>query len=290
MNTPAFEPKAEFAAMLEGSDEAIDLIRAAFCIAGEHNPELDPEDSYRRLEKLADRACLQIDTAQNLADIAGKLCHLLYRQVGFCGDSQDYYNPDNSYLNRVLETRRGIPISLALVYIAVGEALGLRVDGLGFPGHFLLTVSLTKDDVSQSDDQTEPVIIDPFAGQVLSINDCKDLLAVSSGNALPFKPEYLVAIDKRAILRRMLGNLKAIYMNKADYPQALSLCDRLLLLDNDSVQDRIDRAGVLEKLECYEPAAQDLEQVLNHKPPLPGVKTLERKISELRAQVKGKLH
>ena len=100
--------------MLEGSTEAIDLIRAAFCIAGENNPEFDPEDSYRRLEKLAERARLQIDISQSPADIAGDLCHLLYRQVGFCGDSKDYYNPDNSYLNRVLETRRGIPISLGL--------------------------------------------------------------------------------------------------------------------------------------------------------------------------------
>jgi len=290
LNTLAFEPKVEFAAMLEGSDESIDLIRAAFCIAGEHNPQLNPEDSYRRLEKLADRARLQIDMDQNLTDIADKLCHLLYRQVGFCGDSKDYYNPDNSYLNRVLETRRGIPISLALIYIAVGEALGLRVDGVGFPGHFLLKISSAKNDITLSDDQTEPVIIDPFAGQVLSIKDCKDLLAVSSGNALPFKPEYLAAIDKRAILRRMLGNLKAIYINTADYPQALSLCDRLLLLDESSIQDRIDRAGVLEKLECYEPAAQDLEQLLTNKPNIQGAQALERKITELRAMVQGKPH
>ena len=68
--------------MLEGSDEAIDLIRAALCIAGEHNPKLDPEESYRRLEKLGDRARAQIDTAQSLDDIANKLCRLLYRQVG----------------------------------------------------------------------------------------------------------------------------------------------------------------------------------------------------------------
>mgnify|MGYP003386883165 FL=1 len=172
----------------------------------------------------------------------------------------------------------------------MGEALGLDIDGIGFPGHFLLKINLTKNGILQGENQPEPVIIDPFAGQVLNINDCKDLLAVSSGNALPFKLEYLAAIDKRAILRRMLGNLKAIYLNTADYPQALTLCDRLLLLDNDSVQDRIDRAGVLEKLECYEPAAQDLEQLLNRKPPLQGVQALQRKIKELRALVQGKPH
>lgn len=290
MNTPAFAPKAEFAAMLNGSDEAIDLIRAALCIAAEHNPQLDPEDSYRRLAKLAERARVQIDTQQSLEEIASKLCYLLYRQVGFCGDSKDYYNPNNSYLNRVLETRRGIPISLALVYIWVGEALGLNIEGLGFPGHFLLKLSFAEGDNKPNKEQTEGVIIDPFAGQVLSTGDCKDLLDVSSGNTLPFKPEFLNSISKRAILRRMLGNLKAIYINKSDYVQALSLCDRLLLLDNESVQDRIDRAGVLEKLECYEPAAQDLEQLLSRKPTMQGAEAVERKIAELRALVQGKPH
>jgi len=281
---PTFAPKAEFAAMLDGSDTAIDLIRAALCIAGEHNPELDPEDSYRRLAKLSERARVQIDTTQSLAEIADKLCHLLYRQVGFSGDSKDYYNPDNSFLNRVLETRRGIPISLALVYIGVSEALGLNIEGIGFPGHFLLKLH------HAAGDQSEDVIIDPFAGQVLSIDDCKDLLAVSSGNTLPFKPEFLNSISKRAILRRMLGNLKNIYINNNDYVQALSLCDRLLLLDKDSVQDRIDRAGVLEKLECYEPAAKDLEQLLSIKPAIPGSQAVARKIGELRALVQGKPH
>lgn len=290
MNTPAFAPKAEFVAMIGGEDEAIDLFRAALCIAAEHYPQLDPEDSYQRLDKLFDKAQKQIDTGHSIKEIASQLCHLLYREIGFSGDSKDYYNPDNSYINRVLETHRGIPISLALIYITVGEALGLNIDGVGFPGHFLLKLHATGGDDASYSAETESVIIDPFAGQVLSIDDCKDLLSVSSGNTLPFKPEFLDSISKRAILRRMLGNLKAIYLNKADYPQALNLCDNLLLIDNDSVQDRIDRAGVLEKLECYEPAAQDLELLLNHKPPLQGAQPLRRKIEELRALVKGKPH
>jgi len=290
LNKSTFQPKAEFAAMLEGSDAAIDLIRAALCIAGEHNPALDPEESYRRLEKLGDRARAQIDTEQNLDDIADKLCHLLYRQVGFCGDSKDYYNPDNSYIDRVLETRRGIPISLALVYISVGEALGLRVDGVGFPAHFLLKLSHGDSNPARQTDQTEGVLIDPFSGQVLSVDDCKDLLAISSDNTMPFKAEYLQTIGKRAILRRMLGNLKGIYISKKDYVEALSLCDRLLLLDKDAIQDRIDRAGVLEQLDCYEPAAQDLEQILKSQPTMQGTQALERKISELRAQVQGRPH
>jgi regulator of sirC expression with transglutaminase-like and TPR domain len=290
LNTPAFAPNAEFAAMLDGDDEDIDLMRAALCIAAVHNPQIDPEDSYRRLDELAEQARAEVDTQQSLEEIARNLCHLLYRQMGFSGDSKDYYNPDNSYINRVLETHRGIPITLALVYMGVGEALGLNIDGVGFPGHFLLKLRPTEDDKSSGKPQTESVIIDPFAGQILSIDDCQDLLGVSSGNSLPFKPEFLNSISKRAILQRMLGNLKAIYLNTADYPQALSLCDRLLLLDNNSVQDRIDRAGVLEKLECYEPAAQDLEQLLKHKPPLQGQQALQRKIKELRALIQGKPH
>jgi regulator of sirC expression with transglutaminase-like and TPR domain len=290
LNTPAFAPNAEFAAMLDGDDEDIDLMRAALCIAAVHNPQIDPEDSYRRLDELAEQARAEVDTQQSLEEIARNLCHLLYRQMGFSGDSKDYYNPDNSYINRVLETRRGIPISLALIYIEVGKALGLKINGIGFPGHFLLRLRSAESESTPSKPQTESVIIDPFAGQVLSIEDCKDLLSVSSGNTLLFKPEFLNTISKRAILRRMLGNLKAIYLNKADYPQALSLCDRLLLLNSDSVQDRIDRAGVLEKLECYELAAQDLEQLLDHKPPLQGLQGLPRKIKQLRALIQGKPH
>ena len=290
MNKLAFAPKAEFAAILTSDDSAIDLIRAALCIAGEHQPAFDPENSYRLLSKLAERAHRQIDTEQDLTEIATKLCQLLYRQVGFSGDSKDYYNPDNSYLNRVLETRRGIPISLALVYISVGEALGLCIEGVGFPGHFLLKLSAGKTAAQAPGQQADSVIIDPFAGQVLSTADCKDLLAVSSGNTLPFKPEFLNSIGKRDVLRRMLGNLKTIYINKNDYVEALSLCDRLLLLDKNSVQDRIDRAGVLEKLECYEPAAKDLEQLLNFKPSIQGAQALARKIAELRALVHGKPH
>ncbi len=290
MNTPDFAPRAKFTAIINGENEDIDLFRAALCIAAEHYPELDPEESYRYLDKLVDKAREQINTALGLGEIASQLCHLLYRQMGFSGDSKDYYNPDNSYINRVLETRRGIPISLALIYIAVGEALGLHIEGVGFPGHFLLRLHAAKHDSTTSKPQIESVIIDPFAGQVLSIDDCKDLLDLSSDNTLSFKLEFLNSISKRAILRRMLGNLKAIYLNKADYPRALSLCDRLLLLDSNSVQDRIDRAGVLEKLECYEPAAQDLEQLLKHKPPLRGVLGLRRKIQELRALVQGKPH
>ncbi len=276
--------------MLEGKDEAIDLIRAALCIAGEYNPQLDPEDSYRHLTTLAERARVQIDTEQNLTEIATKLCHLLYHQTGFRGDSEDYYNPDNSYLNRVLETRRGIPISLALVYIGVGEALGLSIDGVGFPGHFLIKLSSTEDGKTQAHTLAESVIIDPFAGQVLSIGDCKDLLAISSGSTLPFKHEFLNSISKRAILHRMLGNLKTIYIKKGDYAHALSLCDRLLLLDKDSRQDRIDRAAVLEKLECFEPAAQDLEQLLSTKLTMQSTQALEQKIVELRSKVEGKPH
>lgn len=288
MNSTAFEPRKELTAMLEGSDEAIDLIRAALCIAGEHNPQIDLGGSYQRIAKLVERARKQIELDEDVAEIATQLCTLLYKQVGFSGDSKNYYQADNSYLDRVLETRRGIPISLALVYIAVGEALGLNIRGVGFPGHFLLKLTGKQ----HSTDQAEPkeVLIDPFSGQVLSLDDCKEFLKVSSGNTLTFKPEYLNSIDKRAIVQRMLGNLKAIYINQGAYAEALNLCDRLLILNQASIQDRLDRAAVLEKLECYEPAAQDLEQVLKRAPNIQGSTAVQNKVAQLRGQVQGKPH
>ncbi len=290
LNTFTFAPKEELTAMLEGDDEAIDLMRAALCIAGEYDPKLNPKDSYQHLAKLTEQALVQVDCTQSLTDIAAKLCNLLHDQVGFCGNSNDYFNPDNSYINRVLETHLGIPVSLALVYMWVGKAIGLSIEGIGFPGNFLLRLNHRKDEKILHNDQPDGVIINPFFGQVLSLDDCKNLLAISSSNTLPFNPDFLKSIGKRAILRRMLSNLKGIYIKKADYVQALSLCNFLLLLDNGSIKDLLDRAELLEKLECYESAAKELEQLLINDSTMQGAQALQQKISTLRSKIQGQLH
>lgn len=244
-------PRSLFAAQLDRPDADIDLAEAALLIALEHDPRIDLAACQEALHDLGRRAETRITGP--LAPSAETLCHFLAGEEGFRGNTADYYNPDNSYLHRVLDARTGIPISLAVIYLSVAGHLGLAAAGVSFPGHFLIRV--------ESPGSDEPTLIDPFAGRALSVRDCEELLRVSSRGALPFTRELLAPAAKREILRRMLGNLKLIYLQREDFAESLSLCDRLLLIDPNSVQDRVDRALALEKLDFFTLAADELERL-----------------------------
>lgn len=269
-------PRTRFAAQLERADAEIDLIEAALLIAEEHDPRVDLPACRSALAELARRAADRM--AQNPGPDAAGLCRFLTNEEGFRGNTVDYYDPDNSYLHRVLDVRAGIPISLALIYLGVAEQLGMAAAGVSFPGHFLVRVEEPDTDV--------PALIDPFAGRVLTPEACQQLLQVSSRGTVAFSEALLAPAAKREILRRMLGNLKLIYLQRADFAESLSLCDRLLLIDPGSVQDRLDRALSLEKLECFAQAADELE-ALARRPELvaqpQASAAVARKIEALRA-------
>lgn len=266
-------PRTQFVAQINRPDADIDLTEAALLIALEHDPRIDLASCQQVLHALQQRAEAWTDTPD-----AQALCRFLAREEGFRGNTVDYYNPDNSYLNRVLDARTGIPISLAVIYLSVAGHLGVAASGVSFPGHFLIRV--------EAPGSEEPTLIDPFAGRALSVRDCAELLRASSRGALPFTPELLAPAANREILRRMLGNLKLIYLQREDFAETLSLCDRLLLIDPGSVQDRLDRALSLERLECFAQAADELE-FLAQRPELAAQPqasaAVARKIAALRA-------
>jgi regulator of sirC expression with transglutaminase-like and TPR domain len=279
MNSSADDPRAQFAELFKDDDRNIDLIDAALLIAAEHHPECSLDDCRDEIKSLGREAKDHVNLQQPSADVARNLCDFLYRQANYCGDHQDYYNPDNSYLDRVLSRRKGIPVTLALVYIGVGESLGLRLEPVGFPGHFLL--KLVGD---------EEIMLDPFSGQVLSEDDCRELLKTCTQNTVAFKREYLSTISNREVVRRILGNLKGIYANRKELDEALIICDQLLLINKDSPQDLLDRALILERMECHAAAAEDLEYLLTLTPPEHVDKSLREKIIELRNQTGGQVH
>lgn len=279
MNLSNKDPRNEFALMLAREDHQIDLIEAALLIAVEGRPDIDPNDCYLRIENLAREANDHVDLNQNTRAAARDLCDFLYQHSGYSGDHRDYYNPENSYFDRVLERRKGIPITLALVYICVGRTLGLHVEPVGFPGHFLVKII-----------GDEEVLVDPFSGQVLSEEDCQELLKICTQGTVTFKPEHLETVSNREVLRRMLNNLKAIYMGREELSEALGVCDRLLMISRDSPRDLLDRAQILEKLECYASAAEDLEYLLTLTPPPQVSEAVREKITALRNRDGGKLH
>ena len=189
-------PTERFALLLQQQEFA--LHEGALCIAACGCPDMDVDAELARLDALANRC----DGASR--DL---LLHSLFGELGFHGNRVDYYDPRNSFLHEVMRRRTGIPISLAVLTIAVGGHAGFQFEGIGMPGHFLIR------------DQNEPeVFIDVFAGGVqLDASGCQELFNQISGGQQGFHPAYLSPVSHASIMERMLGNLRAIYGQRQDY-------------------------------------------------------------------------
>ncbi len=240
--------RERFAALAAGDDREIDLAEAALQIAREARPELDVDRCLAALDSLAKDAREFVGDADGLEAVV-RLNEYLYQHEHFAGNRGGYYDVKNSFLDQVLETRRGIPITLAVVYLEVARRIGLDVRGVSFPGHFLLR---TMDE--------PPVLIDPFHGSILEREDCEKLLQQALGEDAELTPEYFEPATHRQILVRMLSNLKQIYVQQKALEDALACCDRILLLMPDAPLELRDRGLIYAQLECFGPAVADLER------------------------------
>ena len=244
--------RALFRESVEQPDEELDLAAAALLIAQAEYPHLDRGRYLRLLDQLATEAKRRTSDAMGPYGMVNTLSEYLFDEEGFRGNEADYYDPRNSFLNDVLERKLGIPITLSVVYMEVGRRLELPIVGVGMPGHFLVKYLAPE----------EEIIIDPFhRGIILSEEECADLLTRSSGEAIPFQPNYMAPVAKKQILARMLNNLRSIYLSREDHHRALGIVERLLLLephDHRNVRDRGllrlsvgDLKGALADLEGY---------------------------------------
>lgn len=209
-----------FAAIASLPDDEIALDEAALLIAAETQPDLDTDVYISILDELANRFENSDRGDRDLGVSVSGLIHFIHEEEQFSGNVSDYFDPANSYLNRVIDTRQGIPISLALIHIALGSRLGVPVYGINFPGHFLVRYG-TKGAFE---------IVDPFAGRILSRTDCGTLLKQMAGARAVFKEEYLDAAGTKDILIRMLDNLKQIFWRRKAWDESKSCIDRQLLL------------------------------------------------------------
>jgi regulator of sirC expression with transglutaminase-like and TPR domain len=167
-----------------------------------------------------------------------KIEHLnlyLFEERGLRGNSQNYYDPRNSFLNEVIDRQLGIPITVSVVYIEVARRIGMSLQGVGMPGHFIVKHTGPEGDI----------YIDPFnKGRILSREACEELIQQMYGEPVPFQEAFLAAVTKKQILSRLLSNLKAIYIQRKQYLKALSVVERLLLINADAEQDLKDRAAL----------------------------------------------
>ena len=244
-----------------------DLAPAALAVARLEYPQLDAPRYLRVLDRMGAAAADRL-AALGAADLPRRVAGVsayLFREQGFAGNRKDYDDPRNSFLNNVLDRRTGIPLTLALVYIEVARRAGLRIDGVNFPGHFLLRVRPgAADGPAAAGGQ---IIVDPFhGGAILSELDCRKLLRSHAGEEIPFDRRLLAGATKPEIIVRMLVNLKRIYVRMRSFPQAHAVTELLLALDPSATTELRDRGLLAYHLNDYPAALRDLEAYLRFSP------------------------
>lgn len=241
----------------------IDLAHAALLLARDEYTDLVPEVYLERIDTYA--RSLSPRLRGSLEERTIELCQLLFVEEGFQGNSEDYYDPRNSYFNEVLDRKLGLPITLSILAMAVGNRAGLTVRGVALPGHF----------IAKACEGDEEILFDPFnSGQLLTHEACAMLVEGVTGMSIQLTPELLAAAPCGLILVRMLTNLKGIYLRESDFGRAVTVQRRLVqLLPNEPIQRRdlglclihADRPGsAIQHLQAYlqaHPLAEDAESI-----------------------------
>lgn len=249
----------EYFAALVADDSQINLLEAAACIAQDEFPQLDVQAVVDEVDKLGDRLLRRLPVDAAAGHRVRALTRYFHAELGFAGNVNNYYDSGNSYLHHVLATRRGIPISLAVILLELAGHLGLRALGVSFPGHFLVKMRVGANEL----------LLDPFTGESLSRSRLDEILqsyrqASGLGAEAEMPLEYfLQPASKRQILARMLRNLKEIHRQAQDWPRLLAVQQRLVLLLPQDLQERRDRGLVLEALGHWPAAAADLTHYLS---------------------------
>ena len=269
-----------FEELISQDDAKIDLARACLMIAQDPYPGLDVNRYLGELERLAIRLRARMPQSYAAEERVVALNQFLFDDLGFRGNAEDYYDPRNSYLNEVLERKTGIPITLAVLYMEIGRRIGLPLEGVSFPGHFLVRLRL----------RGGTLVLDPFSGGApQSEADLRSRLqrVIPEGAAadvpvaeLPLE-QFLEPATKRQILARLLRNLKGIY-READEPQRLlEVLNRMLVLSPDAASELRERGFVYQRLECWRFALKDLTDYLEREPDAPDLDDVRASLMDL---------
>jgi regulator of sirC expression with transglutaminase-like and TPR domain len=270
---------ATFEQLARQPDECIDVATGAALIARDAYARLDLDRLSARFDDLAAPLMALGVASMPVDDQVRLVSNYLYEELGFRGNEQDYYDPKNSLLPDVLDRRLGIPITLALVYCEVARRAGVRARGVSFPGHFLVRV----DAAGQED---APVAVDPFfGGRRLDEPDLQKLLERASPSQKFVADEHLAPATPRAMLVRMLINLKWIYATRGDFARALLALDRIVCLTPDSVPALRERGLLAIRLGAVEAARADLSRLLELVPQAPDASMIRKQLEELHARV-----
>jgi regulator of sirC expression with transglutaminase-like and TPR domain len=276
----------QYFASLVADDGSLPVLEAAIAVAQDARPELDTQAVLAEVDALAATLRRRIPADAGALQRLRLLNRYFFHELGFAGNVNDYYDPANSYLPEVLARRRGIPITLAILYIELAGQAGLQAVGVSFPAHFLVKLHMPQGEV----------VIDPFSGHSLSREELDERLA-------PFRRQrglvgddeaplglFLQAAPARDIVARLLRNLKEIHRAARDLPRLLAVLDRLVVLLPDDWRERRDRGLAQAELGRFDLACADVESYLAHCPDEADVPSLRRRLTSWRSEPAPPLH
>jgi regulator of sirC expression with transglutaminase-like and TPR domain len=272
-------PLQYFSALVQ-SDDDFPLLEAATSLAQDEFPELDIQQVLGDVDQLLARLKRRLPADAAPLQRLRALNQFFFRDLSFGGNVNDYYDPDNSFLNVVLRTRRGNPISLAVLWIELAQGLGLHARGICFPGHFMVKVNLPKGQV----------VIDPFTGQSLSREELSERLEPfrrRSGLVDEFEVPlglYLQSAPSRDIIARMLRNLTEIHEAQEDWQRLIAVEDRLIVLLPEAWAEYRDRGLAHAQQGHTSLAVEDLETYLAHADDALDLDAIADRVAELRRE------
>jgi regulator of sirC expression with transglutaminase-like and TPR domain len=275
-------PLEAFAHLLARDDAKIDLAHGCLMIAQDAYPRLDVERYLGDIERMAMRLRGRMPQTLGAEERVAALNEFLFEDLGYHGNVDEYYDPRNSYLNDVMDRKAGIPISLSVLYMAVGRRAGLPLEGVSFPGHFLVRLRM----------RAGVLVLDPFAaGAPLSEAELRERLqrVIPAGitenvpvSELPLD-QFLEAATNRQILARVLRNLKGIYRESDKPERMLEVLNRMLMVAPDASAELRDRGIVYQRLECYRAALKDLSDYVEREPDAPDFDDVRARLVEVSA-------
>ena len=268
----------DYFATLVQSDGNFALFEAAVSLAQDEYPELDMQGVLGEVDGLLERIRRRLPADAGQLQKLRILNQFFFNDLKFGGNLNNFYDPENSFIPVLLRTRRGIPISLALLWMELAQGLGLTVSGVGFPGHFMVKINLP---MGQA-------VIDPLNGQSLSREELSERLepyrnrsSVTEDMETPLGL-YLQSAPPRDIIARMLHNLKEIYRTQEDWPRMLAVQERLIVLLPEVWSEYRDRGLAHAEMGNTEQALADLECYLVHSEDLVDVNAIAGRVDELR--------
>ena len=267
---------------LVAEDEHFPLTEAAVAVAQHAYPDLDVQGVLDKIDQWGNKLKKQITPDTPPIQRLQLLKHFFYQELGFGPNPNDFYAPENSYLHQIIENRRGIPISLSVLMMELGQQIGVNIRGVSFPNHFMMRISL----------QQGEIIMDPLTGDSLSKNQLQEMLdpyldakGYRGELSLPLNI-FLRASSPREILSRFMRNLKMIYSEDERWERLLGIQERLVILLPDSTEEIRDRGLIFAQLEYIRPAIVDLQHYLSEMPGAEDAADIREHITTLESQTK----